>query len=99
MGADLFSMKNSRRTQETACGGLTDDTMPLRVNDVQWSQTGDTVYVSCPLKGVKKKTVDLFSTDSYIKVIPPTGTHTNTHTYIYSYTRAHTSSFFARLGL
>lgn len=42
--------------------------MPLLVTDYSWTQTDSTVYINVPLKGVKAGTVDIMSTDEYIKV-------------------------------
>nr|XP_006628776.1 PREDICTED: dyslexia susceptibility 1 candidate gene 1 protein isoform X2 [Lepisosteus oculatus] len=46
--------------------------MPLIVKDYSWTQTESMVYISVPLKGVKRGNVDIFSTDDYLKVsFPP----------------------------
>ncbi|XP_028287121.1 dynein axonemal assembly factor 4 [Parambassis ranga] len=46
--------------------------MPLLVSDYSWTQTESTVYINVPLKGAKAASVDILSTDEYIKVhFPP----------------------------
>ncbi|XP_029378451.1 dynein axonemal assembly factor 4 [Echeneis naucrates] len=45
--------------------------MPLLVTDYSWTQTESTVYIHVPLKGAKAATVDIVSTDEYLKVHYP----------------------------
>eukprot|EP00049_Salpingoeca_infusionum_P003123 m.63798 g.63798 ORF g.63798 m.63798 type:complete len:104 (-) comp11966_c0_seq2:177-488(-) len=46
--------------------------MPIQVKDYTWNQTGTHVFVTVPLKGMKKEKADIYTTDVYIKVnFPP----------------------------
>ncbi|XP_013878431.1 dynein axonemal assembly factor 4 [Austrofundulus limnaeus] len=46
--------------------------MPLHVTDFTWTQTDSEVHISVPLKGAKTGSVDVVSTDEYLKVnFPP----------------------------
>ncbi|XP_037539040.1 dynein assembly factor 4, axonemal [Nematolebias whitei] len=46
--------------------------MPLHVTDFTWTQTDSAVHVCVPLKGAKTGSVDVVSTDEYLKVhFPP----------------------------
>lgn len=42
--------------------------MPLHVTDFTWTQTDSEVRISVPLKGAKTGSVDVVSTDEYLKV-------------------------------
>lgn len=42
--------------------------MPVLVKDYTWRQTENVVVIRVPLKGVHHSRVDIFSSDSYIKV-------------------------------
>jgi len=42
--------------------------MPLLVKDYTWRQTENVVVIRVPLKGVHHSRVDIYSSDSYIKV-------------------------------
>ena len=42
--------------------------MPLQITDYEWHETEVAVTVKVPLKGVAGKKVDIFSSETYIKV-------------------------------
>lgn len=42
--------------------------MPLIVKDFTWKETEEQLTVRVPLKGVSSSSVDIFTTDNYIKV-------------------------------
>eukprot|EP00039_Didymoeca_costata_P033383 m.42091 g.42091 ORF g.42091 m.42091 type:complete len:367 (-) comp9844_c0_seq1:191-1291(-) len=42
--------------------------MPIICKDYQWTENNEEVFVTVPLKGVKKEKVDLYSNEVYIKV-------------------------------
>ena len=43
-------------------------TMPIQIQDYEWSQTSTAVIIKVPLKGVPGHKADIFSTDLYVKV-------------------------------
>ncbi|KAL9985951.1 hypothetical protein ACROYT_G000002 [Oculina patagonica] len=45
--------------------------MPIQVKDYDWEESGETVLITVPLKGVPPNRVDIFSIDDYIKVSYP----------------------------
>lgn len=45
-----------------------ESSMPLHVTDFTWTQTDSAVHVCVPLKGAKTGSVDVVSTDEYLKV-------------------------------
>ncbi|XP_015239282.1 PREDICTED: dyslexia susceptibility 1 candidate gene 1 protein [Cyprinodon variegatus] len=46
--------------------------MPLHVTDFTWTQTESTVHIKVPLKGAKAGSVDIVSTEEYLKLhFPP----------------------------
>ena len=42
--------------------------MPILIEQYEWSESATEVTLSLPLKGVKPSTVDIISTESYLKV-------------------------------
>ncbi len=42
--------------------------MPIFVKEFTWTETEKEVYIKIPLKGVNPKKVDIYYTDSFIKV-------------------------------
>ncbi|XP_004687827.1 PREDICTED: dyslexia susceptibility 1 candidate gene 1 protein isoform X1 [Condylura cristata] len=45
--------------------------MPLQVNDYNWQQTNNAVFISVPLRGVCVRDADVFCTENYLKVNYP----------------------------
>ena len=42
--------------------------MPIIIKDYTWDETASVLFITVPLKGIKKEKIDIFSTETYLKV-------------------------------
>ena len=47
---------------------LTVITMPIVIKDYKWEQSDTEIFITVPLKAVKTNKVDVFTSETYVKV-------------------------------